>query len=101
MNSADREYWAKTKKKLLRSTPDHQKGCHLSDEDKKRIVRLFNKGFTVYKISKTMGKNSTTIRLYLYQAGLREIGETPSAFKKNKPATAGQPLEPVAAGLVK
>lgn len=77
LNSADREYWAKTKRKLLRGRTDHQNGCHLSEEDKRRIVRLYAQGLTVYKIGKTMGKNMTTIRLYLYQLGLRKIGEMP------------------------
>jgi len=98
LNSADREYWAKTKKKLISGMTDHRSGCHLSDEDKRRIERLYKDGLTVYKISKMMGRNKTTIRKYLHQAGLREIGKIPVSLRNNKPVVGeddGPALVPV------
>jgi len=32
---------------------------------------------SVYKIAKAMGRSTTTIRLYLFNAGLRRIREAP------------------------
>ena len=78
LSSADREYGDKTKKKV------HYEGsgCHLSEEDKKRIERLYDKGLSVCKISKTMGRNATTIRQYLCSKGLRETGKMPVPLRK-------------------
>ena len=73
LNAADQGYWVRHKAKL-----DCRKGGRqLSDWEKRRIVRLHGEGMSVYKIAKAMGRSTTTIRLYLFNAGLRRIREAP------------------------
>ncbi len=73
LNAADQGYWVRHKAKL-----DCRKGGRqLSDWEKRRIVRLHGEGKSVYKIAKAMGRSTTTIRLYLFNAGLRRIREAP------------------------
>ena len=88
LNSADREYWDKTKKKVAYTGS----GCHLSDDDKERIRRLWKKGYSAYKIRKVMGRNSTTIREFLLKEGLRDKEEMPPSlreYKKNRRLSTG------------
>ena len=80
LNSADREYWYKTKKRVKYEG----NGCHLSEDDKRRIERLYRNGWSVHKVAKTTGRNMTTVRQYLYERGLREIGEVPAQFRKDR-----------------
>ena len=73
LSVADQGYWVRHKAKL-----DYRKGGRqLSDWEKRRIVRLHGEGMSVYKIAKAMGRSTTTIRLYLFNAGLRRIREAP------------------------
>jgi len=78
LSSADREYWNKTKKKVAYNGS----GCHLSNDDKERIRRLWKKGYSPYKIRKVMGRNSTTIREFLQKEGLRDKEEMPPSLQE-------------------
>jgi hypothetical protein len=66
---------------------------YLSDLDKKRIKHLYNEGFTVHTIAKTMGFSPTAIRKYLFEEGLRDTGEVPVSLKRK---TSNRVAEPVA-----
>lgn len=81
LSAADQGYWQRHKKKLIPG-----RTFNLSDEEKRRIVRLHTNGVSVDKIGRTIGRSTTTVRMYLYHAGLRGIGEVPLRLRKNKPA---------------
>jgi len=79
LNVADQGYWQRHKNKLVPG-----RTFNLSDDEKRRIVRLHASGVSVDKIGRTMGRSTTTVRMYLYHAGLRDIGELPLQLRKKE-----------------
>jgi DNA-directed RNA polymerase specialized sigma24 family protein len=69
LSVAEQRYWIRHKTKL----DCRKNGREVSDWEKRRIARLHDEGMSVYKIAKAMGRSTTTIRLYLFNAGLRQI----------------------------
>jgi DNA-directed RNA polymerase specialized sigma24 family protein len=68
LNTADEWYWMRNKAKL----DCRKRGDHLSDWEKRRVVRLHNEGLSVSKIAKSIGRGRKSIDLCLVKAGLKE-----------------------------
>ena len=78
LSEADELYWMRHKAKL----DCWKRGDQLSEWEKRRVAQLHNKGMSVSKIAKTMGRGRKTIDLCLVKAGLREA--PPYSAAKNK-----------------
>jgi DNA-directed RNA polymerase specialized sigma24 family protein len=67
LSEADELYWMRHKAKL----DCRKRGDQLSEWEKRRVMQLHNKGLSVSKIARAMGKGRKTIDLCLVKAGLR------------------------------
>jgi len=77
LSSADECYMIKHRKKLREKLKWRKQGDRLSEWEKRRIVLLHKKGKSVCKIAGIMGRSERAVMLYLFKAGLREIGLSP------------------------
>jgi len=68
LNTADEWYWMRHKAKL----DCRKRGDQLSEWEKKRVMQLHNKGLSVSKIARTLGRGRKTVDLCLVRTGLRE-----------------------------
>jgi len=57
LNTADQQYWIRYKAKL----DCRRNGRGISDDERRRIVRLHNKGASIYTIMKATGRHRKTI----------------------------------------
>ncbi len=84
LSSADVCYMIKHREKLRGKLKWRKRGDRLSEWEKRRIVLLHKKGKSVCQIAGIMGRNERAVMLYLFKAGLREIGPSPFKIAANK-----------------
>ena len=61
LNAADQQYWQRHKANLS----CRRNGREVSDEERKRIARLHDKGYSVYEIMKATGRHRKTVSMCL------------------------------------
>ncbi len=94
LNVADQGYWIRHCGHKGRNG-----GSYLSDYEKRRIERFHGDGLSVHTIAKAMGRSETTVRVYLFNAGLRGIQEAPPQLLKPRRGTGKEKICPAYAGM--